>query len=223
MARERLFRFKQFAVCHAASAMKVGTDAVSIGAWAPCFGRMLDVGCGCGIIGLMAAQRGALSVDMVEIDSVAADEAAENAKKSPWSDRIIVHCGNFLDMQGTFDTIVSNPPYFASGVLAPDDRRSAARHEGQLNPETFMRKASQLLAPGGLVSVIVPTDRYDAWAFAAKIAGLYALSVVSLLHEPGGMPRRIMATFSATDVATEFNSLAINSPEYKTLTHDFYL
>ena len=57
--RVRLFRFKQFSVCHQNSAMKIGVDAVLLGAWIDVnnCNTFLDVGCGCGVISLMIAQR----------------------------------------------------------------------------------------------------------------------------------------------------------------------
>ena len=88
--RERLFRFKQFSVSHEAAAMKVGTDGVTLGAWATVDpgNKVLDAGAGCGLIGLMAAQRGAGQVLLLEIDGPAAEEAAANALASPWAARI---------------------------------------------------------------------------------------------------------------------------------------
>lgn len=84
------FRFKQFTVWHDRCAMKVGTDGVLIGAWCDVAGcrRILDVGCGTGLIALMAAQRTApeVQVDGVEIDAGAAAQAADNVARSPWSD-----------------------------------------------------------------------------------------------------------------------------------------
>ena len=52
MGREKIFRFKQFAVLNDRTAMKVGTDGVLLGAWCPADGlhRVLDVGTGCGVI-----------------------------------------------------------------------------------------------------------------------------------------------------------------------------
>ena len=76
------FQFKQFTVWHDRCAMKVGTDAVLLGAWMKVEGarRMLDIGCGCGLIALMAAQRnGEGRVVAVEIDAEAASQAQENA------------------------------------------------------------------------------------------------------------------------------------------------
>ena len=57
------FDFKQFRVAHDRCAMKVGTDGVLLGAWADVAGarRVLDIGCGSGLIALMVAQRTAAS------------------------------------------------------------------------------------------------------------------------------------------------------------------
>lgn len=228
MGRERLFRFKQFAVSHQAAAMKVGTDGVTVGAWAPCGGRVLDVGCGCGLIGLMAAQRGAREVEMVEIDSAAAAEAADNVLRSPWADRIRVHCADFLDFSPAepFDNIISNPPFFADGLHAPDNRRAAARHESGLSPEAFMRKAASLLSPipaSAAVSIIIPPDRYAAWAFAADLAGLHPAEVCELLTKPAAPARRVLVSFVRGSAPERSTRLIINSPEYQQLTSPFYL
>lgn len=224
MGRERIFRFKQFAVHHGESAMKVGTDAVSLGAWAPCTGRVLDVGCGCGIIGLMAAQRGAERVAMIDIDAPSVAEATENVANSPWGEKVTVQRLNFLDLENqNFDNILSNPPFFASGILAPDLRRAAARHEGDLTPEAFMRKASEVLSPNGNVSIIIPPDRLETWSFAAQLAELYPDRICSLLTKVETTPRRIMVTFTRRQAAPTMEELSINSSQYKTITEEFYL
>ena len=53
------FKFKQFTIFHDKCAMKVGTDGVLLGAWAPAdkAKRILDVGTGTGLIALQLAQR----------------------------------------------------------------------------------------------------------------------------------------------------------------------
>ncbi len=78
--KERLFRFKQFNVRHSRSAMKVGVDGVLLGAWTSCAGeRVLDVGCGCGLISLMIAQRFPQAiVEAIDIDHPSVEEAVEN-------------------------------------------------------------------------------------------------------------------------------------------------
>ena len=99
--REKVFRFKQFAVRNDRSAMKVGTDGVLLGAWCNVNGarRVLDVGTGTGLIALMVAQRNAEAViDAVEIDADACEEARENFEASPWRERLRVIHGDFLEI-----------------------------------------------------------------------------------------------------------------------------
>ena len=225
-----VFRFKRFAVSHEAAAMKVGTDGVTLGAWARCGGRVLDAGCGCGLIGLMAAQRGAGSVVMVEIDPVAACEAAANVADSPWADLIDTRCCDFLAMDETekFDNILSNPPFFATGELAPDPARAAARHQGSLTPQAFVAKAARLLAPAGRVSVIIPADLGRDWEFAAGLVGLRLTRRVGLFTRlRAAEPRRLLLEFGgdvpASAAYSDKASLYIQSEEYRELVKDFYL
>ena len=66
------FRFKQFSVAQDHCAMKIGTDAVLLGAWTNLDSQpnsILDIGAGTGILALMMAQRsGAELIDAIEID-----------------------------------------------------------------------------------------------------------------------------------------------------------
>lgn len=221
------FRFKQFAVSHQASAMKVGTDGVTVGAWAPCAGRVLDVGCGCGLIGLMAAQRGAAEVTMIEIDPAAAAEAAANAAASPWADRLTVLCADFLSYapSSPFDSIISNPPFFATGLTAPDPRRAAARHESALTPRAFMHRCASMLTPQGTLSLILPPDRLPDWTLAARLSGLAPTDLRALITRPDADPRRILALYSRAnaDLNPSAIPLLIGSQEYQRLTSPFYL
>lgn len=58
----RLFRFQQFSMTDEHCGMRIGTDAVLLGAWAAAGSgvcHIADIGTGCGIIALMLAQRAA--------------------------------------------------------------------------------------------------------------------------------------------------------------------
>ena len=66
------FKFKAFTIHQDRCAMKVGTDAVLLGAWTPINHQpfsVLDIGSGTGILSLMFAQRcHAEIIDAIEID-----------------------------------------------------------------------------------------------------------------------------------------------------------
>lgn len=75
-----IFKFKQFTIFHDKCAMKVGTDGVLLGAWAPAdkAKRILDVGTGTGLIALQLAQRNPHArITAIEIDAAAAGQATE--------------------------------------------------------------------------------------------------------------------------------------------------
>ena len=157
------FQFKQFTVRHDKCAMKVGTDGVLLGAWAPVQNAkyILDVGAGSGLISLQLAQRNPwASITSIEIDPAAAAQAKENIQSSPWSDRMEVICSDFRDYhaENKFDLIVSNPPYFVDALKCPDNQRCMARHTNELNYELLFGHSTHLLSEQGIISVIIPSE-----------------------------------------------------------------
>lgn len=94
------FTFKQFFVAHDRCAMKVGTDGILLGAWAPVAGvkRILDIGTGSGLVALMLAQRTDehVTIDAVELDAQAAEQASDNMAESYWAARMKVECADVL-------------------------------------------------------------------------------------------------------------------------------
>lgn len=115
MGRSRGFTFKQFHVDHDRCAMKVGTDGILLGAWAPVANarRVLDIGTGSGLIALMLAQRSRSDcvIDAVELDNNAVNQARDNVTASPWAARIRVIESAIQEYQAApYDLIVSNPP-----------------------------------------------------------------------------------------------------------------
>ena len=135
MGRNSGFTFKQFHVAHDLCAMKVGTDGILLGAWAPVTNarRILDNGSGSGRIALMLAQRSPADcrIDAVELDSNAARQARENAAASPWHERVTVIESAIQTYQAApYDLIVSNPPYVDSEDMS--DLPDEFRHEPEL-------------------------------------------------------------------------------------------
>ena len=77
--------------------------------------RVLDLGCGSGILGLSALRLGAESATAVDIDPLAAKAAAENAGRNGLAERLCVFSGNLLEdealrdkLSGQYDLVLAN-------------------------------------------------------------------------------------------------------------------
>lgn len=71
--------------------------------------RILDLGCGSGILSIIAAKLGAVSVDAIDIDQIAVNVTNENCRINGVSE--IVHCekGEVFDVKGRkYDVIIAN-------------------------------------------------------------------------------------------------------------------
>lgn len=113
----RPFHFKQFSIRQDHAAMKVGTDAVLLGAWVSHSKakNILDIGCGTGLLTLMMAQRFENSfITGIEIDPDAMLDAKYNIDNSEWGDRIqlINESISNYTLDSKVDLIITNPPFF---------------------------------------------------------------------------------------------------------------
>ena len=231
---EHLFRFKQFTIQHQRSSMKVGTDAVLLGAWCELDGarRVLDVGTGCGVIALMVAQRTTeADIWAIDIDSASVDEARENFLHSPWSNRLQARqedFNNLTDADG-FDLIVTNPPYYNEDVLPPDAVRSAARHTHALSFDQLMRGAARLLKSDGSIALITPVEARDAVTSAATFAGLNLSRLTTVHSSEGKPPKRLLWQWCKQRCTIQRDTLTLHqkggnlTPQYVELCQDFYL
>lgn len=73
--------------------------------------RVLDVGCGAGVIGIAASRRGAAAVDMVDANLLAVQASARNLSRLGMAGRAVAS-DVFSAVAGErYDLIVSNPPF----------------------------------------------------------------------------------------------------------------
>lgn len=230
-----MFRFKHFDIDDSHSAMKIGTDGVLLGAWArvATCRSILDVGTGTGLIALMAAQRNPEAhITAIDIDPAAASEARHNADCSMWGDRITTLRGDIRTYMSDskFDHIVSNPPYFSDALRSPDAARSIARHTATLAFSELVDSAERLLADGGRLSVVLPTD--GAAEFRRVAFGRLWLSrQTDVASREGDAPKRVLMEFVRTSepLMPRCDMLAIQAHDgsytekYRRLTEDFYL
>ena len=228
------FQFKQFTIEQSDCAMKVGTDGCLLGGWFNCRNseRILDIGCGTGLISIMAAQRCNAHITGVEIDNKAALQARINADNSPWGERIEIINGDLLEYttENRFDTIVSNPPYFVNSLKCDDNSRTLARHSDSLDCNAFFRKCTELLNDNGSVSIVIPCDIMNEWKSAAAEQNLYPTRITFIKTTPKKAPKRVLIEFgfnSAESAEEKILILETSPGEYsddaKAILSDFYL
>ena len=231
------FSFKQFSVNQERCAMKIGTDGVLLGAWAPLINNpnaILDIGAGTGILSLMLAQRStAEQIDAIEIDEDAYEQCVENFETSPWGDRLFCfHAGldEFVDdPEDKYDLIISNPPFYAEDFKTDDSQRDMARFQDAMPFEELIEAAALLLSDNGIFSVIIPFKEEAKFVSMCKELDLFPLQITRVKGTPTSDIKRSLLAFSRTEQTPLIDALTIEisrhqyTPEYIDLTKDYYL
>lgn len=227
------FRFKQFEIEQDRCAMKVGTDGVLLGAWAQGGRRILDIGSGTGLISLMMAQRfPEAEVVGIDMDADACGQAKENVMASPFRDRVEIECCRLQDFgaDGTFDAIVSNPPFFVDSLKNPDSKRTMARHTDSLPFRDLFAGVKRLLSDDGVFSAIVPVEVVEQFVAESCMLGFYLIRKCGVKTVERKQPKRFMLSFAKhrispyeEHVETMMDSQGNRSEWYKKITEEFYL
>lgn len=231
------FKFKQFTVYHDLCAMKVGVDGVLLGVWAPLQGdekQILDVGCGSGLITLLISQRSKAYITGIDIDKYAVMQSLINIDASLWTERIHIFESSLQgfqpDNEGTFDLIVSNPPYFVNSLKTPDESRNLARHADSLSIDDLLTHANRLLNNKGRICLILPLSEIVHCVKCAEKLNLFCRRKVVVYPKPGKQAKRVLLELSKVKGSMEESELLIEtesrhtySPEFTALVKDFYL
>lgn len=222
------FKFKQFTIWHDKCAMKVGTDGVLLGAWAPSGSRILDVGTGSGLIARMLMQRcPEAEVEGIDIDEATVAQAKENgvrafqARLQDWKS----------DIGDCYDLIVSNPPYFQNSLKNPDRGRELARHTDSLGYEELIAHSARLLKEEGQLALILPAEAEEEIRNLAARYSLFPTHITRVYSKETKSARRVILAFSRKNSIVDLieDSLVLEdekggrSAAYSKLCEEFYL
>lgn len=170
--------------------------------------RVLEIGTGTGCIALsIATERPGTQVVATDLSPAAVALATRNRDALGLEDAVdIVECdlasGVDPELMGTFDVLVTNPPYIPTAVLAEQVPAEVKDHEPELaldggadGLDVFRRildLAPSALKPGGLLAVELFEGHLDAAAELARAAGFEQVEVrEDLTHRPRVLVARL--------------------------------
>ncbi len=175
--------------------------------------RLLDLGTGTGaiVLALLAELPAARGLGL-DIAPGAVAVAAENAARHGLSERAEMRPGDWRgglpDLgEGTFDVVVSNPPYVRAdemAALSPEVREHdppaalVAGADGLDAYRALIPLARRLLRPGGLLALEIGHDQASAVSALVQ-AGLKA--PVRVVKDLGGRPRCVLCRRHRSEIA----------------------
>lgn len=169
-------------------AFPLSTDSIALSGFVrlPRNARVLDLGAGCGTLGmLLCADHADCTVTGIEIDHYAHEAALRNAEANGVKDRYSSICADITSLDtliepGHFHICVSNPPYFADGPKSK--LHPVARQESLCPMQTLFQAASRALHYGGDFFLVHRPERFAELCAVATGQNLEVKRVRLLRH-----------------------------------------
>lgn len=221
--------------------MKVTTDGCLFGAWAGRIARsresevrnVLDIGTGTGLLSLMFVQQNPdVTIDAIEIDKDAYEQAKENIAASPWKDRIHVFNADVKnhEFDKKYDAVICNPPFYENELKSTNTKKNTAHHSSDLTLSELLDTAKKVLSDEGMFFFLFPYKRKDEIENFLTEHSLFIHEIVLVkqsvrhdafrvmiaggLHRPGGITTK---EISVRNEKEEYTA------EFVSLLKDYYL
>ncbi len=136
-------------------------------------GKLLDVGCGVGIISLLLSRDFNIETTIIDKQEKMLNYAKHNYAINHLE--VKSHLGDFTEMETEekFDFIVSNPPFYDSRVTQSENTHlNIARYAHHLPIADFIAKVKQLLKPRGWFIFCYDAKQIDLLLHHLKINGI---------------------------------------------------
>ena len=172
-------------------AFPLSTDSMALAHFArlPKQATVLDLGAGCGTLGLLlCAKDPRCHVTGLELDESAHAMALENARRNGIEDRFTSICADIRSSDapvapGSFSVCISNPPYFTGG---PESSRTPqARKDDTCPIEALMAIAARALKFGGDFFLVHKPEKLAQLIACAAAHKLEAKRLCLLRHKAG--------------------------------------
>ena len=152
--------------------------------------RVLDLGSGCGTLGLLlCAKDETCTVTGIELTENAHRCALDNIRANTLDGRLYSLCADLRAMPesiraGSFDVCVSNPPYFSGGEASR--KTPLARREDCCSPADLFAAAAKALRYGGDFYLVHKPERLAQLCAEGAKAGLEPKRLRLVRHREGG-------------------------------------
>ena len=170
-------------------AFPLSTDSIALSGFVrlPKQANVLDLGAGCGTVGLLlCAKDSSCTVTGVEIDEKAHLTALENARMNGIESRLSSICADLKTIPdflapGSFQACVSNPPYFSAGQ---ESANSKARHQLLCSLDDLFSAAAWALQYGGDFFLVHKPERLGELCACGAKHKLEPKRLLLLRHRP---------------------------------------
>lgn len=175
---------------------------------------LLDVGCGCGILGLLLARDFNCALSCIDIQPQNCELAQINAQANGIKASIICadffkdwesgnsagnskensagnSAGNFRIPSQSFERIICNPPFYDFGGENKNAHKNTSRNASSFDISAFASKCSKLLAPKGELVLCYDARLVDRLLQALLEAGLKPIKL-AFLHSKPSKPANVV-------------------------------
>ena len=175
---------------------------------------LLDVGCGCGILGLLLARDFNCALSCIDIQPQNCELAQMNAGANDIKASIICadffkdwesgnsagnskensagnSAGNFRIPSQSFERIICNPPFYDFGGENKNAHKNTSRNASSFDISAFASKCSKLLAPKGELVLCYDARLVDRLSQALLEVGLKPIKL-AFLHSKPSKPANIV-------------------------------
>lgn len=169
----------------------LSTDSILLADFArlPKAAHILDLGSGCGTLGLLlCAKDPGCAVTGVELDKAAHEAALDNIARNGLSGRLSSICADLrsipsLFSPGEYQICISNPPYFSGGPASKHTPQ--ARRSDNCSIEDLAKAAAWAVRYGGDFYVVHKPERLGELVTHTSNAGLEPKRLRLVRHDPG--------------------------------------
>ena len=183
------------------SSFPLSTDSILLSHFVklPRQANVLDLGSGCGTLGvLLCAKDASCRVTGVELDPLAHDAALQNIASNGLQDRMKSICADLRSFSegiapGQFQVCISNPPYFSGGPASTTHK--VARREDHCTTAELCSAASRALKYGGDFFVVHKPEKLAQLIACGASVSLEAKNLTLIRHRDGGPIALILLQF----------------------------